>query len=316
MKIQIVDRIAFKIATAMCCAMFSHLALAWSQEGHMVTGAIAFEELRAHHPEVVERIAQLMQQHPDRGTFEVAVGRSTGDARLRRTFMEMARWPDDIRRGVYDHPTWHYASKPVVYAPNPPPSAPPGIGGSAMEAFALNASLVADKRAPAAERAVALCWLFHLVGDIHQPLHAADRYSATHPEGDRGGNLQFILDPQSPTQGQPTSLHSYWDQAVNRSSDAAPARADELRTKLPRGRLTELTGATVRNGSADFGAWAAESYRLAESQAYADLPLTATDQQATALPAKYIANALTVAERQLTLSSYRLADLLVVLLRE
>jgi hypothetical protein len=311
MKIQI----AGKLAMVVWCALLSQRALAWSQEGHMVSGAIVFEDLRSSNPAVVERIAQLLAQHPDRGTFELALGRSTGNERLRRTFMEMARWPDDIRRGAYDHPTWHYASKAIIDARQPPPTVPAGIGGSAVEAFVLNARVVADARAPPAERAIALCWVLHLAGDIHQPLHAADRYSATHPNGDRGGNLQYVIDPQA----QQTSLHSYWDQAVNRSSDAAPARADELRAKLPRQKFAELAdrGTIASDFTANFNLWAAESYALASTQVYTnDLLPTASEQQATALSAAYVDNAVALAERRVTLASYRLADLLAVLLRE
>lgn len=42
------------------------------------------------------------------------------------------------------------------------------------------------------ERAAATTWLLHLVGDIHQPLHASTRYSENFPTGDRGGNLAMV----------------------------------------------------------------------------------------------------------------------------
>ena len=37
------------------------------------------------------------------------------------------------------------------------------------------------------ERAVAMCWVFHLIGDAHQPLHVTQLYSTQFPKGDRGG---------------------------------------------------------------------------------------------------------------------------------
>ena len=49
-----------------------------------------------------------------------------------------------------------------------------------------------------------LAWLLHLVGDIHQPLHAVARFTTQHPAGDRGGN-DFKI------QGTPDNLHSLWD---------------------------------------------------------------------------------------------------------
>jgi hypothetical protein len=38
-----------------------------------------------------------------------------------------------------------------------------------------------------ANRGIALSWLFHLIGDIHQPLHAVQLFSREYPHGDRGG---------------------------------------------------------------------------------------------------------------------------------
>jgi hypothetical protein len=299
-------------SAALLAAAFQS-AMAWSPEGHMATGAMAHEELRATDPRVVEIIVELMAQHPDRGSFEVAANGATGEVRVRRLFMEMARWPDDIRKGMYDHPTWHYASKPLIDSRNPPPAMPRGAtAGSAVEAFALNVKVAGDPHAPAPERAIALCWIFHLVGDIHQPLHAADGYSADYPHGDQGGGLRYVRDPKSP---QPLSLHWYWDQAATPPGDAAPARADELRTKLPREKFAEL--AKRSNAVDDFVAWAAESYTLARSQVYRDdLSTSPNEKPAPALSAAYVANSSAVAERRLTLSGYRLADLLIALLHE
>jgi hypothetical protein len=287
-------------------------ATAFSQAGHMVTGAVVYEELHAGQPAVLERLVDIMTQHPDRGAFEVALERTTGETRTRRLLMEMARWPDDVRKSSYDHPTWHYASKPLVDLRRPPRAmVPAGAAGSAVEAFFLNVSVARDPRAPAPERAMALCWILHLVGDIHQPLHAADQYSAESSTGDHGGNLKFIIDPQTQ---EPLTVHGYWDQAANRSSDAAPARATELMKKYPREIFRQLGQPGMQ--SDDFNAWAAESYALARSEAYRDdLTAGADEAHATPLTAAYRANAAVVAERQLVLAGYRLTDLLTVLLR-
>ncbi len=62
-----------------------------------------------------------------------------------------------------------------------------------------------------AEKAVALCWVFHLVGDVHQPLHAVSVFSALYPEGDRGGTRFYVrVGPGSAT----VSLHYLWDNAL------------------------------------------------------------------------------------------------------
>ncbi len=303
---------------AAALSALSQSAHGWSQEGHMVTGAIVYEELRARDPRVLEEILQLMSQHPDRGAFAVAVGGATDETRARRLFMEMARWPDDIRKGVYDHPTWHYASKPLSDPHHPPPAMPAdSAAGSAVQAFALNLSVARDPHAPPAERAVALCWVMHLVGDIHQPLHAADQYSAAYPKGDRGGNAQYVRDPRSM---ESLSLHWYWDQAVDRLGVTAESRAGQLRADLPRQRFAELQPPARSAAVADefaraFSAWAAESYSLAQSHVYrTDLATSATESRAPPLTSAYVADSTTVAERRLILSSYRLADVLIAAL--
>jgi hypothetical protein len=50
------------------------------------------------------------------------------------------------------------------------------------------------------ERVVALKFLLHFVGDLHQPLHAAD-------DNDRGGNDKLVSAPGI----RPGNLHHYWD---------------------------------------------------------------------------------------------------------
>jgi S1/P1 Nuclease len=56
----------------------------------------------------------------------------------------------------------------------------------------------------AERKAIALAWLFHFVGDIHQPLHTAKLFNV----GDRGGNEICVRVTQA---GQPMDLHRFWD---------------------------------------------------------------------------------------------------------
>ena len=115
-------------------------AFAWSRAGHMLTAAIVYDDLSAKDRKIIEEIATLMEKHPDRGPFSVAIGTARGEERNRRLFMEMARWADDMRGGVYDHPTWHYTSAAITDAStNKRPRRPEG---SAVEAFALNFNVV------------------------------------------------------------------------------------------------------------------------------------------------------------------------------
>jgi S1/P1 Nuclease len=53
--------------------------------------------------------------------------------------------------------------------------------------LAENESMVKNDNDPQ-RKAIALAWLFHLVGDIHQPLHTAQLFTADYPQDDRDGN--------------------------------------------------------------------------------------------------------------------------------
>jgi hypothetical protein len=290
----------------------SGAVLAWSRGGHMVSAAIAYEELAAHDADVLRRLVQIMDAHPDTEEFRNAIGGARGKVRTLRILMEMARWPDDARNGPHDHPTWHYAGRPLLDRREKPPKQPnDAVSGAALQAFALQATLAADPRTPAAERAIAWCWVFHLVGDIHQPLHAADLYSQTFPDGDRGGSRFFVRDPRTQ---QPITLHAYWDDAAVHSSkeSAVVVHARELRKKYPRSQFRELAATAT---PAQFEQWARESYELARSLAYRDdLPRAASPENAKAPSERYIADSSSAAQRRVTLAGYRLAEVVRALL--
>lgn len=274
----------------------------------MVTAAIAYEELRAQDPKILERIVALAERHPDRGAFEVAIAGARGEERGRRIFLELARWPDDTRGSIHDHPTWHYSSRPQLDKASPPDNIPEDVPqGSAAEAFALNLSVASDNGASAAERAVALCWIFHLVGDMHQPLHSVSQVSKRFPAGDRGGTLQFVRDPRT---NEPISLHWFWDDVVSREDEPTKVmqRAGELMRKLPRAQFEELK--PFRNVS-EFSAWTQESHDLAATVAYGpELRASDSANGASKPTQRYLDLSTQIAERRLTLASYRLTEVL------
>ena len=296
-----------EILAAIGLALVAQAAGAWSRPGHMVTAAIAYDDLLARDPRIVAQIDEIMAKHPDRAVFEVAGG-PRSDARIRRVFLEMARWPDDARTTPFDHPTWHYAGRPVIDKRSPPPPPPADTrSGAAAEAYALNLRVAGDKGASPAERAVSLCWVFHLIGDIHQPLHVADQFAAKFPEGDRGGNLQFIRDPRT---SELMTLHGYWDGIVRGNGDSPEAieQGRGLAARLPRSQFKQLKNAP---SVADFPAWANESYEIAQKVAYrSDLVTGDTLPEGKMLTEAYVLESTATGERQMVLAGYRLADVL------
>ncbi len=79
--------------------------------------------------------------------------------------------------------------------------------------------LLPDTKQAASERAVLLCWLFHVTGDLHQPCHCSSLFSVKQfPKGDRGGNSILLPEPDS-------NLHSFWDQLLGTKANLAEARS-------------------------------------------------------------------------------------------
>ena len=186
---------------------------AWSRQGHMVTAAIAFQELHQSDPATLRAVIELLEQHPHFANL-LAPRREWNlddEDRQQVIFMRAARWADDIRSGRYEsysRPTWHY----VNYHYSPPDLTPPraSVDGDLLNALGDNKERL-ETSASAVDRALALTWLFHLVGDVHQPLHSIALTGELYPEGDRGGNLFYIrVRPEDRT----INLHQLWDGLV------------------------------------------------------------------------------------------------------
>src|SRR5207244_3775457 len=93
----------------------------------------------------------------------------------------------------------------------------PDKGGALLVEFPKRAKEIGSAE-KAADRAVALCWVLHMAGDIHMPLHAATLLSKDSTKGDRGGNQSFVL-----WRGKAQNLHFIWDAGVGWEDDRGTA---------------------------------------------------------------------------------------------
>ena len=139
-----------------------------------------------------------------------------------------------------------------------------------------------------------MVWLLHLVGDVHQPLHATTRVSSAQPDGDAGGNLVKVCNP-----GCNTELHAIWDNLLGTSSD--------INLAVTTGKGLPAPNATAA-AKADAAIWVQESFDAAKSHVYVD-PILDGARPFT-LTAAYKSSAKTLARKRVALAGTRLANLL------
>ncbi|HYE20598.1 MAG TPA: S1/P1 nuclease [Tepidisphaeraceae bacterium] len=306
-------------ALILLLALTPFSAPAWNKPGHMAIGAIAHDVLKQDDPAAIARVTALLKQHPSYAeSWAPKLTDLPDDQRDRALFMFAAKWADDIRGNKeFDRPTWHYINIPYKPAGEPdslqPPPAPPiNIVSQTKANLDIAAGKgPADQQTPAA-RAVAAGWVFHLVGDVHQPLHAVSLFTRDFrpPTGDRGGTFFYV---RATADARPVSLHKIWDDLLTGTETVRDAgnvaTALRLDKDLAKDKLTELA-------ESDPEKWAsAESFNLAKEKVYAFEGKMVAGAKTGAddtpvLPDGYLKEAKRVAERRAVLAGYRLAALL------
>lgn len=294
-------KIGRTVLSAMLIASSTSGALAWNGRGHMVVAAVAWNHMT---PAARTRAGALLKLNPSYKTWVKGV--PTAD-KAQIAFVIAATWPDFIKKwktacpahvtpnsgplstytycndtdapthegadantGYTDrleHKYWHFVDMPfspdntALIQPVPPNA------GTQIEAFrtTLESSSASDKL-----KSYDLVWLEHMVGDVHQPLHATSRFTAAFPQGDRGGNLVCTGTALTTSNGQQvckTELHAYWDglAGVQKSgvSDATNARA----AIVVAGNLAPADAGKVADDTVNN--WINDSFELAKSASYA-----------------------------------------------
>jgi hypothetical protein len=299
-------RIAFSSMTfAIAAFCLGTPAFAWWDAGHMQIAALAYDRLD---PAVRTSVDSLIELNPSYPAWTAGVAEAD---KAKAAFVHAATWADDIKRDpaytrdTVDAPTasqnlgyadrlvhdyWHYIDLP--FSTDETEVAPPVSPNALTQVQLFTATLGSD--ASDDLKSYDLVWLLHLVGDLHQPLHATARFSQ--PLGDdRGGNDETV----QPTQGQPLRLHLYWDSLLGEGS--TPSAAIVAARGLP---ATEPAAASV----SDPALWIIESFAIAQNEVYTDLigpgagpfPLTQA----------YEDHALVVARERASLAGARLATLI------
>jgi len=292
-------------------------ARAWDDFGHRLVGRIAWEHMT---PTARARAIAILRAAPfDSGLRGSVHGHLTSTQQM-QLFVFAATWPDVVRDTAwanaqrmerYHHPYRHYVD--TFWRQNndfdPPQAVDRRPDGDLLRDAPRMQRLLAEGSPEL--KAIGLAWILHLVGDIHQPLHASGRISLRDPWGDDGGNTYRleIANPQDPPNRQfRRSLHGLWDgimtETLNAPRPVAPLSfltnaANQVMHHHPREQFT------AELGKREFRDWANESVDIAKRVVFQ--PPLVRDQAA---PAAYKATAFQTAEPRIALAGYRLADLL------
>lgn len=295
-------------------------ALGWTIPGHMLNGAITYQILSHEKPSAIANVKTILEQHPWYGSrWRAQLEKLPEAERDEILFMLAPRWSDDIRTQDRDQHRgpWHYINFPFKPEGQPPSvQARPPQSVNILTALADNERIVKKDSDPV-KKAIALTWLFHLAGDIHQPLHSVQVFTADYPKGDRGGN-QICVRPSATS--KPMDLHRFWDGIITSSSNLTRLRNEATtvrnRPEFERVQLTELS-------SPSFESWATESAEIAVKMAYQNgkVPGSPRGDAKTCDEAgvvKPLANgypriAGKIADRRIILAGFRLADILKLL---
>jgi S1/P1 Nuclease len=285
------------------------LLLSWDYFGHNVVGAIAWDQMDlATRSAVVDLLLKAPCDSDLPGLLPPAP--RSMDVRGRELFVKAQGWADLVRdelfperKAKYDHPTWHYVNRFWTEdASGPRVLEERGTLGELVVRLDEVRRNLSDPSSADPERAIALAWVLHLVGDVHQPLHSSARVTTLDPDGDRGGNNFLLDDVEAP------NLHAFWDSILGRERRQYHSEgyfawvhrvADELIKTYPRGSLDE----EVAVDSAED--WSKDAARIAMSSAYPSYL-----SRGGVPPRRYQDEVYERASRQAALAGYRLARLL------
>lgn len=218
-------------------------AAAYWEYGHETVAGVAWAEMS---PASRRQVAALLAQGRLLETPECPV----------RTLEQASVWADCIKplgdRFAYAY-SWHYQNVNVC---EPFDLKGPCRDGNCVSAqIERNARLLADPKVPARERLMALAFLTHFVGDLHQPMHAGDH-------ADLGGNK--VAGNYGYVAGR-TNLHSIWDgYLAERAISTPPGGTAGLTAGLTPDEKARLASGTVEE-------WSREMWAQARDLAYKTL---------------------------------------------
>ena len=303
------------ICAAFIATFVSVSAFGWDDVGHKITSYIAWQRMSPAARENVIRILRSAPEDSHLSALYLSSGPESDETKKLTYFMLTSTWADIVRERSFENRykkyhkgNWHYddifwkqVSGKVELLK--------GFeeGGVAVPKLAEFDKVIRDASASDKEKAIAIAWIMHLTGDLHQPLHTSARVTESEPKGDQGGNL-FLISPQGSPRDKQVNIHWYWDSIIGRN---IPIKGDtsERHYILPIAQriMKKHTFAALGGGMklGDYSGWRDESFALNPTDVFsADLVRFTMPSE------KYKRRAFQVAERQLALAGYRLGETL------
>jgi len=252
---------------------------AWGNEGHRVTGLVASDLLSA---KARIRLNQLVP------------GIDLGDFANQMDVYRAA-----LALEIPGSDKWHYDNQPVCGSK--PYAAYCANDNCASARIPVYFKVLSDTRATQEARVQAAMFLVHMVGDIHQPLHAAD-------DADLGGNQKNVLMPNAEI---PHNLHRVWDSDLPKLALRGISEADYAKQLISRFKDKEI--AAWQQG--EVRDWMNESYTISQKMTYATLPeytcgVAWPMEKVVSLPQSYVDAAQELIPAQLAKAGARIAWLL------
>jgi hypothetical protein len=222
-------------------------ASAWWEYGHMSIASAAWLEMK---PETRLAIRRLLAHARELETPTCPL----------RNIRDASYWPDCVKtlgdRFSYAF-AWHYQNVDVCKPFDLKAACKDGNCVSAQ--IERNLKLLANKnkdpkkRVPERERLMALAFLVHFMGDLHQPFHGGDR-------SDRGGN-----DFKAAYGIIPSNLHAIWDGYLpDRAISTPPGEPAGILSQFSSAERAEMRLGTVQD-------WSRESWATAREFGYGAL---------------------------------------------
>ncbi|MDO7843947.1 S1/P1 nuclease [Sphingomonas immobilis] len=229
-------------AAAVALAATASPAAAYWEFGHETVAKIAYANIT---PKARAGVRRLLAQSRLLGTPECKAD----------TIESASVWADCIKplkdangqsRFGYAF-SWHYQNVDICHDFDLTPACKDGNCVSTQ--IERDVKLLRDRATPAKERVMALAFLIHFVGDLHQPLHAGDKT-------DKGGNdVKAGYGDYAPPR---LNLHSIWDGLL---AERAITTGPSLVRRYPAAVRAKVAAGSVTD-------WSRESWQVAHDVAY------------------------------------------------